>query len=530
VGIGPLPRAEAATLVSDDCDDGVNVNDGTIAGTYLKLKTKTPIAGQLWICYRVDREADPVIHEGGKLTFGVSSEPTVDDNAGYCATRPNNWVDFDAKVGPEETPLLMHRLSPPYNLEELGICIKLANVLFRASAIVRPDLANKIERDLVTCAQISGTATDMNYESNPVSGATIRQIGDAVDGCSSAALTSASGQYTLWARVAVPAQTVTLRAERTGYQPQEIVITASDPTNTLANFNLWLDATQWSDLGCEQEGNPLTGTDHCRPAGDLADTATAVASDRCLGAVLCEVTLDEALRTGFDITPLIPMEANLTAEYLENNPPPLTSATEQAAASSSSGSHASLVFWMTRDKNNSCNGSPRENGRCGWLGHAYYEPSGGWNRPTWRWTIFPSRSGDNDIARQCVSMIPRGAPGGPVQGGPINTTYAPKNQRGVPYYRVGYMRGAWTGYENRNEQVLAPGIWRLDPWDVYGCPRKRGEFEIHGGTGPAHLNSRGTHGCIRLSPEGITGLKERWVNRTPDRRNLNVYIDYSSAN
>jgi hypothetical protein len=89
-GITPVPQAAADTLVSDDCDDGINVNDGTISGTYLKVKLKVPVTGQLWICYRVDRNVDPVIHEGGKLTLGVSSQPAVDSNAGYCATRPNN--------------------------------------------------------------------------------------------------------------------------------------------------------------------------------------------------------------------------------------------------------------------------------------------------------------------------------------------------------------------------------------------------------------------------------------------------------
>jgi hypothetical protein len=132
---------------SDDCDDGINVNDGWIEPqTYLKVKVKSPSTGELWICYRLDRNSTPTAHTGGKLVVGGGLASLVPDtNDAYCATRPGNVTQVNTSVGPTNAPVRLDRVNPTVNSSEVFVCAHVGDglghdVRLRVAAPVPPGL------------------------------------------------------------------------------------------------------------------------------------------------------------------------------------------------------------------------------------------------------------------------------------------------------------------------------------------------------------------------------------------------------
>jgi hypothetical protein len=124
-------------IPSNACNDGTVINDGTISGTYLKLRTKSPSATEHWICYRVDR-ADPAIHKGGRLRIGgaLSGTPVVDTNSAYCAAQAGNVNEVDTTtVG--DTYVRVDRFD---NANEAGVCVQVEETRSRVSVSKAPGL------------------------------------------------------------------------------------------------------------------------------------------------------------------------------------------------------------------------------------------------------------------------------------------------------------------------------------------------------------------------------------------------------
>lgn len=90
---------------------------------------------------------------------------------------------------------------------------------------------------------------------------------------------------------------------------------------------------------------------------------------------------------------------------------------------------------------------------------------------------------------------------------------------------LGFLYGAYRGYESDYRTSFYPGKWRLDPWT--GGPYGRGYLEVHGGTSDRYFKP--TAGCIRLTPGAISSLQwyhtYRMANKY-DRASAHLYVYY----
>jgi hypothetical protein len=127
-------------IPSNACDSGgTNVTDGTIEGTYAKLKVKSPSPSEHWICYRLDNSGAN-LHKGGRLRIGgsgggVTGTPVVDQNSAYCATQAGNVVSVNTTVGPTNAPVRLDRYD---NANEAGVCLRVDAVRARVSVPKAP--------------------------------------------------------------------------------------------------------------------------------------------------------------------------------------------------------------------------------------------------------------------------------------------------------------------------------------------------------------------------------------------------------
>jgi hypothetical protein len=159
-----------------------------------------------------------------------------------------------------------------------------------------------------------------------------------------------------------------------------------------------------------------------------------------------------------------------------------------------------------------CSGTVQDNNHCGWLYHKYQQYVDGVPKPTIYTTSYPARSGNNKPADMWVQNT---GPQPRVWG-----SSSPTISSG--HYRWGWMNGGFTGYNADSSAEFNPGKWRLDPWNVWQQSGqsgiKRGEFEIHGGSGTHEFQVSRTQGCIRLKQAGITSLKSKWNNYTNNKQ------------
>jgi hypothetical protein len=271
--------------------------------------------------------------------------------------------------------------------------------------------------------------------------------------------------------------------------------------------------TGWHDPLCEVDGSPWTASPLCTPPAEVPQPPPT--ADTCLGAVFCDATYEDMEAAGFD-TSL--MRAN-DAARLATIPMPASLGTGEVSAASVY-YLAWLDFYLYAAPTN-CDGTKRDHNHCGWLYHKYQQIVDGVPKPGVYTTSFPARSGNNDPADMWV-----------VDTGPQPSSWgssSPSITSGR--WRWGWMNGSFTGYEADSTDTYYPGKWRLDPWTVWRYSGRsgtqRGAFEIHGGTGRHDFSQSGTHGCIRLPSDSITGLKGKWDNYTDNKRDPYVeLVDY----
>ncbi len=526
--VGAAPDSSAAA-VSSDCDNGTNINDGTISGTYVKVKTLQPSPSVLWVCYLIDRQSDPVVHDGGKVQFDATTSPVLDSNAGYCATRPGYISEIDVTIGPDSIPLFVRSVSPADTKTELGLCIRVGDgFLFRASAAGSSDSAGELTRDAVTCSQITGTVMDI--DGNPISGASVQQIQDTIEGCASSATTSATGTYALQARTSLPAQEVTLRAQAAGRQAEDLVVVAAAGSGLVqADFNLFLDVTTWTDPGCWEDGNPLAGSDPCIPPARTVDDSSADAGDPCSGTLVCDGSLQDLINQGTNPASAAAIDAMLTALAAEDDAlaQPPSAPTGLRGPDQADTPRFATFFWFESERQ-FCDETPYVNGHCAFFlftrdenGRHYYSK-------------FAARSGNNRPQDECVQ-----------NKGPIEVRNAPAHNVKWHYYTVGYMEHSFSGYESSGANEFYPGEWRLDPWTVSKCypydrnnpkdptRKDRSSFAIHGGrNGHTLWDNIGTQGCVRLWWPSIDRVKTMWNNfglNHPWSKHVRLYLPSPSG-
>jgi len=261
--------------------------------------------------------------------------------------------------------------------------------------------------------------------------------------------------------------------------------------------------TGWQDPLCEVDGSPWTTSPLCTPPAEVPQPPPT--ADTCLGAVFCDATYEEMEAAGFDTSAMQANDAAMLASM--PFPPPLSGG---EATTASVYYLAWLNFYLYNNEN--CSGTVKQNQHCGWLYHKYQQIVDGVPKPGVYTTSFPARSGNNDPADMWV-----------VDTGPQPSSWgssSPSITSGR--WRWGWMNGSFTGYEADSTDTYYPGKWRLDPWTVWRYSGRsgtqRGAFEIHGGRGSHDFWQSGTHGCIRLPSDSVTGLKGKWNNYTDNKR------------
>jgi hypothetical protein len=145
--------------------------------------------------------------------------------------------------------------------------------------------------------------------------------------------------------------------------------------------------------------------------------------------------------------------------------------------------------------------------RSGYLGTLYFT-YGIYSATTdsykWYTVSWPARSGDNIPSHQSWVGV------GPI---PAYT------------YDLGFMHGAFRGYEADGTASFYPGKWRLDPWT--GAPYGRSCLEVHGGSGTHEFAA--TSGCIRIHPASINSLRSYYTYKMAnkyDRNSAHVTVRY----
>lgn len=262
--------------------------------------------------------------------------------------------------------------------------------------------------------------------------------------------------------------------------------------------------TGWQDPLCEVDGSPWTTSPLCTPPAEVPQPPPT--ADTCLGAVICDATYEEMEAAGHDTS----LTRANDAAMLASIPLPASLTTDEAATASVY-YLAWLNFYLYAAPTNR-QGTKRDHDHCGWLYHKYQQIVDGVPKPGVYTTSFPARSGNNDPADEWV-----------VDTGPQPSWWrssSPSITSGR--WRWGWMNGSFTGYESDTSDTYYPGKWRLDPWTVWKqsgrTGTQRGAFEIHGGRGSHDFWQSGTHGCIRLPSDSITGLKGKWNNYTDNKR------------
>lgn len=287
----------------------------------------------------------------------------------------------------------------------------------------------------------------------------------------------------------------------------QIACGSTDPATCAENLLSLLGAAggTWKSPLCEVDGTPWLNAGFCTPPGDQSDSAPV--QDSCEGSIHCEMTYSELESLGYG-----------TSELRAGQSQALPDLNSQMASTAGDryGAWVNYFNYSQTLSPDRCLNTVVDNGHCGWVYHQYRLNRGGSPGPVTFVTDFPARSGNNsppDMWTPNVGPAPdrfRSAPGSSIQS----------------YFAWGRMNGSFTGFEPDQGTSFYPGKWRLDPWTIYrpaASQISRGAFEIHGGTGPSELFSSRTQGCIRLSVQGIRGLRAKWHNRTDNKRSAKVY-------
>jgi len=260
----------------------------------------------------------------------------------------------------------------------------------------------------------------------------------------------------------------------------------------------------YTDPACEQDGNDISAA-NCAPPADFPQPPADL--DLCLGAVYCDLTYSLLDVAGFS-------SVNMQDEDVEA----IDDLNVQMAGTSGSSFGGWVSFYDYH--NEKCSGTVNFNNHCAWLYHKYRIYVNGEPEGQTITSVFPASSGNNIPNDKWTPDT-----------GPIpNNFKASAGGSTRDDYRWGRTWTTKTGYEPRDDDSYYPGRWHLDPGQIYNpndTAVHRNAFFIHGGRhtdGSSRLWDTPTHGCIRLSIEGIRGLKGKWDNKTDNKGSAKAYV------
>jgi hypothetical protein len=259
----------------------------------------------------------------------------------------------------------------------------------------------------------------------------------------------------------------------------------------------------WMYPACATDGSPDAEGPACG-GGGMSEPAPI--PDTCDGADgFCDATLSDLQAAGIDTTSL---ESSGSLEMAGN--PDLIAAGGKRPTSGFTGRWAYLQENLILDNGNACANQVVDSGHCADLWHAWVQLLNGEPMGPMHYTHFRARSGDNNPSHKWI-----------VDTGPMPDVWASSLPSDRSYHHWGWQFGHYQGYWPSSDVSFYPGLWPLDPWNVYSGPNRTGvhrnAFEIHGGWQGHQYEVLGTHGCLRIRYQAITTLRAKWITSTDNK-------------
>lgn len=134
-----------------------------------------------------------------------------------------------------------------------------------------------------------------------------------------------------------------------------VVVTGAAPAS-------WAQEETWRSPECEEDGNPLAGTDYCTPDGPVEQPPPIQLADPCEGSAYCEVTMEELEARGL-----------VTEEEVADHEAELEAVLEEVDAGDVSAAATRYYGWVNFNLHfeSRCSGTVKDNRRCGKVQQKY---------------------------------------------------------------------------------------------------------------------------------------------------------------